>query len=202
MSTPGPYAPEPLLLKSPWFSRANLTREEIDSSLLPWLQDPKSLTEKLQVRFPGAFAVRVLWHDYAEPTQVEKHKLELGKNETALVREVCLYCNQVPRVFARSVIPISTLEGSNQVLKTFGAQSLGALLFSHPKSLRGEFEFAQVELTSHLKAQLAINKGASQVWGRRSEFLLRGRPLLVAEFFLPDLFEENNQKQPQKEVFV
>lgn len=200
MSMPGPCATDTLPLTTPWLASEKVSAA-IPPDLMPWLTEPDSLTEKLQMAFPGSFRVDVLWHDFAQPTQEEKERLALPGDEPVLIREVCLYCNEIPRVFARSIIPADTLEGGNESLKTFGAQSLGALLFSHPRSIRGEFELAQAELSPGFATELgaSIEEGA-KVWGRRSSFLLRNKPLLVAEFFLPSLFTVTESRRLEEET--
>ena len=68
--------------------------------------------------------------------------------------------------------PLGTLTGRNQQLRRLGTRPLGAFLFRDPGLRRDE---------------VRVVRDASGHWGRRSRFLLRGRPLLVAEYFLPAL---------------
>ena len=144
-----------------------------------WLADEGSLTRRLQ-RF-GAFRVMPQRQMIAVPRAEEAALLGLPGRQQALIREVLLYVDDVPVVFARSVLPLASLEGANRILGHMARRSLGAELFRAPKAQR-----AQVWAT-----QAAVPASAGQAcWGRQSLFLKRGRPLLVAEFFLPALWSE------------
>lgn len=143
-----------------------------------WLADGGSLTRRLQ-RF-GTFRVVPQRQMIAAPRAEEAALLGLPARQRALVREVLLYVNDQPVVFARSVLPLASLGGANRVLGHMARRSLGAELFRAPRAKR-----AQVWAT-----QAAVTGGGEPCWGRQSLFLKRGQPLLVAEFFLPALWSE------------
>lgn len=143
-----------------------------------WLADGGSLTRRLQ-RF-GAFRVVPQRQMIAVPRAEEAALLGLPGRQHALIREVSLYVNDQPVVFARSVLPLASLGGANRVLGHMARRSLGAELFRAPRAKR-----AQVWAT-----QAVVPGGVEPCWGRQSLFLKRGRPLLVAEFFLPALWSD------------
>lgn len=106
-----------------------------------------------------------------------------------LVRDVELLCNETPWVFARTLIPISSLKGSARRLTQLGEKPLGAVLFSDPTVLRGATQIAQL-LPGHPLFDTASNhvdEKPEQLWGRRTLFYVEKRPLLVNEIFLPAL---------------
>lgn len=148
-----------------------------------WLLDESSLTARLQAASGNRLRVRVLNQQWQRPRTSERHALGLRAHEVALVREVVLECAGEPWVFARSILPATTLRGRLRHLRRFGERSLGALLFSTRGLHRAPFELARIDVAHRvLPAALA---GAAPVWGRRSVFHVHGAPLLVAEFFLP-----------------
>lgn len=119
------------------------------------------------------------------PTLGECAALGIRQRRSAIIREVKLYCGDTPLVYARSVIPNSTLTGKQRAYANLGSRPLGAMLFAD-KSMRRE----QVMVSSlrpgddHYVNTGEIDKA---VWGRRSIFYVGGKPLLVSEYFLPSL---------------
>ena len=106
------------------------------------------------------------------------------------MREVLLYCDEVPQVFARSLLPLSSLTGEQQQLAHLGTQSLGQVLFNHPDLVRKKIEVAAFDQQSSV-AKIAEHlslKVLQPMWGRRSVFVLDAKPLMVAEVFLPGAF--------------
>lgn len=148
-------------------------------AVLGWLTDPGSLTARLVTRSGGDFHVRLTRLAWAAPTRIEAKELGLRHGERALVREVVLVGRGEDWVVARSVIPRRTLVGRNRRLRHLGNRPLGAFLFRDPTLSRRAVRL--VTLPG------ATSVGANIVWGRRSTFILRGQPLLVAEYFLPAL---------------
>lgn len=119
----------------------------------------------------------------------ESRALGRPQQEIGLVRQVHLLCGDTPWVFARTVIPLPSLKGGLRRLTQLGNHSLGAVLFADPRLQRSPMEVARIEPRQRLYRRsrgTAIPDG-NPVWGRRSVFHLQGNPLLVSEFFLPDL---------------
>lgn len=153
-----------------------------DGVTLGWLLDPGSLTARLVARARGDFRVRVTRLAWARPTLAETRELAMRHGEWALVREVVLEGHGEPWVVARSVIPGRTLTGRNRQLRRLGSRPLGAFLFRDPTLVRRGVHIVKREESTGTSLV-----GAHIVWGRRSTFILRGKPLLVAEYFLPAL---------------
>ena len=108
-----------------------------------------------------------------------------------MIREVVLLANSTPWVYARSIIPLTTLTGRLRKLRHLDNQPLGALLFRDPTMIR---ETVEVACLTKVNAKLPTTLGELQksLWGRRSVFRLDAKPLLVSEVFLPD-FNPYNQ---------
>ena len=150
-----------------------------------WLLDPTSLTARLKSHC-NDFKVHVLGQR-VEACQSHEANADIILGEQVLVREVILFCDDVPHVFARSLLPLKSLTGEQQALASLGEQPLGQVLFNNPKLHREVVEVAEIEpslrvceLAAMLNLQVAQN-----LWGRRSLFFIEDKPLMVAEVFLP-----------------
>ena len=147
-----------------------------DAGLLAWLRDAGSLTARLQVLAGGRLQVRVEKLGWGRPTLAERRALGLPLAERALLREVVLCAGGEDWVVASSVIPRRTLTGANRRLARLGNRPLGAFQFRDPSLARTQVVIERLARGPHAGCT-----------GRRSTFILRGHPLLVAEYFLPAL---------------
>ena len=151
--------------------------------LLPWLLHPGSLTAALKYLSNGEFSVQILNQGWQQPRLEERRALNLRERSRALIREVLLFGNGQPWVYARSVLPERTLGGKSRYLRSLDNRPLGELLFSQPDTRRGPIVLNQ--LRRNPQCQLPeLDAFASEAWGRRSTFWLHDKPLLVAETFL------------------
>jgi chorismate--pyruvate lyase len=148
-----------------------------------WLFDRGSLTQRLIELSHGHFRVAVLREDWRAPMPWERDALNLPARHIALVREVALLCNEKPLVYARSVLPATTLIDENRHLKMLGTKPLGAALFNSPSLKREPIVVAAI---THLKTTPYITK-QNPAYARCSVFYLANKPLLVSEIFLPEI---------------
>lgn len=158
----------------------------LSEHLRGWLLDPSSLTARLKAHCQD-FRVEVLGQEIIACDAAEAND-DIHVGAQVLVREVLLYCDDIPQVFARSLLPLSSLTGEQQQLAHLGTQSLGQVLFNHPDLLRKKIEISAFNAQSsvaNLVNYLAIPSNQQPLWGRRSVFVLNTKPLMVAEVFLP-----------------
>jgi len=175
----------PITLSSHWRDAQNCS---LPDHLQSWLLDPNSLTARLKSHCHH-FRVELLGQR-VEFCQASEAVALIQPGEQVLVREVLLFCDEKPQVFARSLLPLSSLTGAEQALANLGTQSLGQVLFNNPSLERQTIEVAEFDLNScvaKLAHDLQLNT-ESNLWGRRSIFVLENKPLMVAEVFLPDAF--------------
>ncbi|WP_114325001.1 chorismate--pyruvate lyase family protein [Candidatus Colwellia aromaticivorans] len=175
----------PVTLPSHWQSSDSC---ELPDNLQSWLLDPDSLTARLKTHC-HQFRVELLGQK-VEHCQAYEAVACIPVGEKVLVREVLLYCDDKPQVFARSLLPMSSLTGAEQALANLGTQSLGQVLFNNPSLERKFIEVATFDSTSSvakLACDLQLNM-THTLWGRRSVFVLENKPLMVAEVFLPGAF--------------
>jgi len=156
-----------------------------------WLSDPGSLTQRLIEASENRFAVEVIDQVETTPTDSEAKALHIDCDTPVYSRQVLLLGNGEPWVFARSIMPLSTLTGRLAFLRDIDRQPLGALLFRDPSMTREPVEAAFLSIQrAHLPDKLSHIEGP--LWGRRSVFRLDQKPLLVSEIFLPE-FKPYNQ---------
>lgn len=172
-----------------WRPRRLLITARLPPRMLPWLFDTASLTQRLIAACSGTFRVEVVAQSWRRPMRNEAFALRLRADAYVLVREVHLRCAEVPWVYARTVIPRATLVGPNRRLAHLHARSLGAVLFADPSMQRREVEIARLSPADKLypQASQALGSRPAELWGRRTQYSLGGRPLLVSEIFLPSL---------------
>ncbi|MFT6387369.1 MAG: chorismate--pyruvate lyase [Cellvibrionaceae bacterium] len=171
--------------KEPRWHKASYQHRALTSSLKSWLFDNRSLTQKLISHSKNHFHIEVLKQKIERVQRSEYRALKLNHRHWAVVREVILHGNNVPWVYARTIIPLSTLRGELRRLHFLGSRPLGGTLFADPSMRREGVEIARVKMR-HLPHKA---KSLKPLWGRRSLFIIKNKPLLVGEVFLTDLIE-------------
>lgn len=143
-----------------------------------WLLDRGSLTRRLMGCSQHSFRVNVVCEGVARMLQHEKQVLN-NPSDCGWVREVELIVDGQVWVFARSVVPLSTLTGPDLKLRHLGNKPLGHFLFSSPRYQRSQFQIGRI-----------LNSDKELLWGRRSIFTCSHshKSLLVSETFLPVVF--------------
>lgn len=179
----GKHAGEPV-----WRNSYRLNRGQLPSRWRSWLLDRSSLTLRLQRVCGEGFGVELVSQRLETPMLSEARALQRPPGELALVRQVRLLCNGEAWVFARTVIPLSSLHGGLRQLALLGNRPLGAVLFSDPTMRRSAVEVTRVGREKRLFVRAMgdqLSLQVAEIWGRRSVFTLHRQPLLVSEFFLP-----------------
>jgi chorismate lyase len=179
------------LNSSHWFLPCQTFRHRIDPNVQSWLTDEGSLTKRLKLFCPDQFSVLVLSMKWVKPERSEAQLLKIPLSQKVLLREVYLQCADKLCVYARSVIPLSTLQGEHRRLKYLGNKPLGEYLFASPNLHRETIQWNKLSANSALLRSLTQHSidADSQIWGRRSLFKIDKKSLLVSEFFLPHLFQ-------------
>jgi len=165
-----------------WLARPH----SLPRSLRHWLSDCGSLTQRLKARCTS-FRVVPLATGMARANADEYALLGMVPGSRAYVREVMLLCDEVPVVFAHSVLPPAGLRGGWDGITRLGSRSLGEALFSDHRIERQPLAYRNVRRGHPLYRSAAGQQAAtvSSLWARRSVFCLNGHPLLVTEVFLP-----------------
>ncbi|MBA1204018.1 chorismate lyase [Pseudomonas capeferrum] len=164
----------------------------VDPATLDWLFDQGSLTRRLTRLSRNHFSVTPLFEGWQALRADECQALGLAPGEEGWVREVHLRGHGQPWVFARSVASRAALLQGGLDLETLGSRSLGELLFCDQAFIRHP-----IEVCEYPKAWLPATEIALEsLWGRRSRFERDGLNLLVAEVFLPALWQAAAEEAP------
>lgn len=176
----------PISLDPHWIPYLSRLPAQTPANLRSWLLDQGSLTKRLVRCSGGSFRVEVLYQGWSKPYLSERLRLNTAPREKVLLREVILYCNEIPTVYARTTIPRGSLTGRLKGLSQLGTKPLGAAIFKEPTLRRqlvdiGKFDAFQLPkpITNFISNEQRYG------WGRRSLFTINSCPLLVSEVFLP-----------------
>ncbi len=153
-----------------WLSDSQLKTNLKKQNILEWLNEEGSITAKISS--DSKFKLEILSDDLGIAEDEEYLALDIASEEVR-IREVVLYGDLVPLVYARSIIPNLTSSKGYPGLGTIGSKPLGDLLFQSELFIKTRREFAQFETSS-----------GEVLWGRRTHYLVQEYPLSVTEVFL------------------
>lgn len=176
----------PLTLDNNWF---DFVLDELNETETNWLFETSSLTARLKLN-SEFFEVRVL-SEVIQDLTLEQADILNVNIQSALFREVVLYCDNKPQVYAQSWIPLDTQKLPSHNLGALGTKPLGEQIFKDPSIKRDIIEIAKFD-SSHPVANVAKMLELDELnnWGRRSVLSLASQKLLVCEIFLPGSFLE------------
>lgn len=174
--------------KTKW--RERVRHDEKSRPFRSWLTERGSLTERLQAA--GAFSVVVLKQQAARPTRDEASELGLEPKQIAWIREVALFCDNRPVVFAHTVLPRRPRGPVTRWMAWLGNRPLGALLFAHPRFSRGLLVACRLDarhplFRSSIEAFGLAGDRPKALWARRSSFSFDRQSVLVTEVFAPTI---------------
>jgi chorismate lyase len=153
-----------------------------------WLTDHGSLTARIASRCPGVH-LRVVFQGTRRPNRDERFLFADRGRARVLVREVFLYCGDMPVVFAHTVLNSQHLRGPWRSVTTLGNRPLGAALFADAKVERHPLRQRKIGWHHELHRRLSrfVRLVPRSLWARRSLFRLHDSPILVTEVFLPSI---------------
>ncbi len=167
-------------------------------ALRSWLVDQSSLTLKLRARCQQ-FRVRRLHQSRAPCLADEAGAIGLVRVHQVWEREVLLECDQVPMVFAHTVVPLAATANDWPLFSALGERSLGSTLFGDPQVQQGCLHWARLRpvhpLAQRARAALATRLGPAHallaqlqgqpLFARRCLYRRKRGVLLVTEVFFP-----------------
>ena len=153
-----------------WLNDSELKSCLKEQNILDWLNEEGSITARISSN--AKFKLEILNDRIGVAEGEEYLALDIASQEVR-IREVVLYGDLVPLVYARSIIPKLTSSKGYPGLGTIGSKPHGDLLFQSKLFVKTRCEFAQFQ-----------NLAKEVIWGRRTHYLVRGYPLSVMEVFL------------------
>lgn len=153
-----------------WLNQTDLLSKTDNKKILSWLNEEGSITKRISSK--TNFKLEVLQDDIGNAQEEEYKALNIIPEEVR-IREVMLYGNAVPLVFARSIIPRLVSTKGYPGLGSIGSKPLGDLIFESDLFIKTYREFAEFQ-----------NDGKEINWGRRTQYQVKGFPLSIMEVFL------------------
>ncbi|MGJ8682458.1 chorismate--pyruvate lyase family protein [Paraglaciecola sp.] len=173
----------PIGIPSVWFAPESLPIP--NEKLTNWLLNPGSLTERLVAQCSN-FRLSVVGQKQLSVTQDEFQQIstpeQIFNEQDWLVREVVLWGDDKPWVFARSIIPMNLWQRDFTDLNN---QPLGHRIFNDDRFKRLPFEITKIESFLNFGEQFSVS-ASHALWGRRSTFCFEQSKMMVCEVFLPD----------------
>ena len=153
---------------SNWINIENID-QKVSKEVRSWLIEEGPITQR--IKLTEEFKLEVICDEEKEVLQSELEFLN-SKSMKNRLREVLLYGNNTPRVYARSVIPNETIEYGLKKLGELGNKPLGDILFNK--------DIFKKEIMQY--ASFKINQDT--FWGRKARYTVNNYPFSVMEVFL------------------
>ena len=154
---------------SPWTTIESI-ESKVNKSILSWLLESGPITNR--IKLSQEFELELLNDEIDEFSKEEELFLN-SVSKTFRVRRVILLGNNTPVVYAKSVIPSSTIENGLSSLGKIGNAPLGDILFTP-----GVFTKLEMVCASFL------SKEKNVYWGRKIKYSVNSEPISVMEVFL------------------
>ena len=171
-----------------WFCNRLKSRLNIPDSAASWIYEAGSITQRLRDYYGSRVRVQVLNNQWQRSFISESRLLKTPVGKYTLTREVLLYADNIPLILARTIIPKRTILSAHRNLSHLGNRPLGEVIFSYPQLERLALEIAQVQCHQWKNSIQQIAQIDQPLWGRRTIYASHHHPLLVSEFFLPEIF--------------
>ena len=159
---------KPLQISS-WKKFEVMNNELQNKTIRSWLLEDGPITERIKLK--NKFKLKLLKDEVSNIDRSDEDFLG-NISGRVKVREVILMANNVPKVFARSLIPEITIEHGLSKLGSLGSTPLGDILFE--KEI-----FKKIEV---LFSKFIVNKEI--FWGRKTKYSVKNLPISVMEVFL------------------
>lgn len=166
-----------------WFPSTQHWRLPENRQLRQWLQDPGSMTTRLEAFAGSKITVNILCQSWQLPTEEERQVLQLPTGRYCLIREVELQAQDRVLLWARSVLPEGRLTKQFQYLPQLRKRTIGRWFFADPHLQRSPFSY---KLFTERDTLFAIPDRS--LWGRRSLFMTKHQQMLLTEVLMPELY--------------
>jgi chorismate--pyruvate lyase len=154
---------------SPWTTIESI-ESKVNTSILSWLLESGPITNR--IKLSQEFELELLNDEIDEISKEEELFLN-SVSKTFRVRRVILLGNKTPVVYAKSVIPTSTIENGLSSLGKIGNAPLGDILFTPGVFTKLDMVYASF-----------LSKEKNVYWGRKIKYSVNSEPISVMEIFL------------------
>ena len=154
---------------SSWNSYEAIEHELTNAEIKSWLLEQGPITKR--IKSMKEFRLELIQDELSDVNEDEILFLNIHTKELR-VRDVILYGNENPMVFARTIILIATIEKGLNELGTLGIKPLGDILFEKDIFSQNDIVFA------------TFYDGISLFWGCIIKYTVKDQPFSVLEVFL------------------
>jgi len=152
-----------------------------------WVKDKSSLSKKIINTMP--FKIKNLKVRHIKVFNDEKVFFKKENTRDFFIREVLIFADKLPVIYARTVIPKKYLRGFWGRVKRLKNSPLSGIVFNKKCILRSDFVFKKLsdndELRKRLNACKIYESGA--ITARKSAFNHKGEKVLLTEVFLSSI---------------
>ena len=153
---------------SSWISEIE-SLEVRNKEILSWLNEPGSITSR--IKSFSNFRLKLL-RDGPGEVDIIEDDLIVANYEENNTREVILYSDEKPLIYAKSIIPLATIRLGLGVLGNLKENPLGDILFSNPEIKKKYMLFAKFQSNEKI------------FYGRKGIYTVKSYPFSVCEIFL------------------
>jgi len=154
---------------SSWNTYEAIEHELTNTEIKSWLLEQGPITKR--IKSIAEFRLELIQDELSDATDDEILFLKIDSEEIR-IREVILYGNENPIVFARTIIPNTTIEKGLKELGKIGNKPLGDILFEKDIFSKEDIVFA------------TFKDEESLFWGRKIKYTVKDQPFSVMEVFL------------------
>ena len=154
---------------SSWIKFEVMNNELQNETIRSWLLEDGPITERIKLK--NKFNLKLLKDEVSNIDSSDEDFLG-NISGCVKVREVILMADNVPKVFARSLIPEITIEHGLYKLGSLGSTPLGDILFEKEIFKKIEVLFSKFEVNKEI------------FWGRKTKYSVKNLPISVMEVFL------------------
>ena len=151
-----------------WMSETK-SLEVQNKEILSWLNESGSITSR--IKSFSDFKLKLL-RDSPGEVDAAVDDLIISNYKENNIREVLLYSDEEPLIYAKSIIPLETIRLGLDVLGNLKENPLGDILFSNPEIKKEYMLFSKFELNKKI------------FYGRKGIYTVKGFPFSVCEIFL------------------
>ena len=154
---------------SEWVNKDDMEVMLSDEEIKSWLLEKGPITKRIKLNH--IFELNLIRDEVDQINQDDKVFLDNIEGDIK-VREVILLGNGNPLVYAKSHIPIFTINDGLKKLGQLGSKPLGDILFE--KNIFNKIEVVYSTFSDEI----------SIFWGRKTKYLVKSLPFSVMEIFL------------------
>ncbi len=140
-----------------------------DINIKSWLLENGPITNRIKSKHN--FELKLLRDHPGKVKKLERAFLDDIEGDIR-IREVILYADKYPKVFARSLIPENTIKNGLKKLGELNTKPLGDILFEKNIFKKDEIVFS------------IFSDDKNKYWGRKIKYYVNKHPLSVMEVFL------------------